>query len=70
MTMRDGWISVEERLPESRSVVETKVMTPHGQSIMRQRLVHIAGHWRSDDGSVHVLYTPTHWQPIEGPGDE
>lgn len=59
--LRNGWISVEDRLPEDGKIVETKI--DDGKFIRNiQKLKRKGNLWFLPDGSMYVYYSPTHWK--------
>lgn len=55
-----GWISVSERLPEEKVIVQVKL----GQRRVVENLYRSGRLWFCADGSMYVYYTPTHWKPL------
>lgn len=62
--MSEGsWIDVDDELPEESVVVET--LAPEDPSYLyKTTLKRVGNLWLFPNGSVYVMYTPTHWRPL------
>jgi hypothetical protein len=60
--MKTGeWIRVDERLPDERIAVETKI--DDGDGVRNVGKLKCQGHlWFFEDMSMYVYYRPTHWR--------
>nr|DAY83187.1 MAG TPA: Protein of unknown function (DUF551) [Caudoviricetes sp.] len=59
--MKKEWISVKEKLPPDKVVVETKIYDEKGTR-NEGMLYHNGNLWFLPDGSMYVYYVPTHWR--------
>lgn len=55
------WISVKEKLPPDKMVVETKIDDEKGCR-NEGKLYRWGNLWYLPDGSMYVYYMPTHWR--------
>lgn len=59
--MKKEWISVKEKLPPDKVVVETKIDDEKGTR--NEGMLYRNGNlWFLPDGSMYVYYVPTHWR--------
>ena len=59
--MKKEWISVKEKLPPDKVVVETKIDDEKGTR-NEGTLYRNGNLWFLPDGSMYVYYVPTHWR--------
>jgi hypothetical protein len=64
--MDNNWISIKEKYPPLREVVETKVEKDGKEyNVQPMKRDGLAGRlWFFPDGSMYVYYEPTHWRPL------
>ena len=56
------WIIVNEKLPDEKLEVETKIDDKNGIRNI-QNLIYEKNLWWFPDFSMYVYYRPTHWRP-------
>lgn len=58
------WTRTDQMLPPEGIIVDTMISDIGGER-NQQRLYRQGRLWFSDDGSMYVYYTPTHWSELQ-----